>query len=180
MGRIGCGILLLLLAILGLEAWVYVQVARAMDDEWLGVALALVVLSIAGYRILRWRGQRLAMAMMGGDPGRYMVALIGAVLLVVPGFATAAIGILLQIPPITALCACPAKGLMRRFAGAAAARMGGTMGNPASGSPFANPMGGAFPGAFPFATGGLRPDQSRPFSGKTIDAKAKPTNDEGS
>ena len=179
MGRIGCGILLLVLVILCGEAWVYVQVARAMDGEWLGAALALVGLSIAGYHILRWRGRRLAMAMMGGDPGRYMVALIGAVLLVVPGFATAVIGILLQIRPITALCARPAKGLMRRFAGAAAARMGGAMGNPASGSPFANPMGGAFPGAFPFASGGLRLDQSRPFPGKTIDAKAKRTDGDG-
>ncbi len=175
MGRIGCGFLLLVLVVLCGEAWVYVQVARAMDNEWLGAALALVVLSIAGWRILRWRGQRLAMAMMGGDPGRYMVALLGAALLVLPGFATAVLGILLQIPPFTGLLARPAKRLMRHFAGAAAARMGGTMGNPAAGNPFANPMGGAFPGAFPFATGGLRPDQSQPFSGKTIDAKAKRT-----
>ncbi len=187
MRMMGCFSMVVLLAVLTGEAFVYAWLARAMDNEWLGAAIAMILLSVAGYRLLRWRGRRMAVTMMGGDPGRAFVHMFGALLIVIPGFATGAIGLLLQLPPVGKLFAGVARKAMMRMAKAAAGKMGqglglgGLGGGPfgpmaGGGSPFAgggSPFaGGGVPG-FPFGAGGLKPDDGRRFKGKTIDTTAE-------
>ena len=100
---------LLPLAMLGLaiiEIAVFVALAHAVGAGW--TILALAVFSVAGLALLRregirgWRAFRAA-AEAGRPPGRQvsnsLVGLLGALLLAVPGFVSAAAGLLLILPP---------------------------------------------------------------------------------
>jgi UPF0716 protein FxsA len=85
-------------------------VVHAVGAGW--ALLLLVASSILGFALLRregvrgWRAFRSA-AEEGRPPGpqvsHSLVGLLGALLLAVPGFITAAAGLLLLIPPVRAL-----------------------------------------------------------------------------
>jgi UPF0716 protein FxsA len=99
-------VLLLLIALPILEIYVIVQVAHAIGGWW--TLLLLVASSVAGVRLLRWRGSRAwrdlrAATAAGRPPGRELLdgalSVIGAALLIPPGFVTTAIGLLLLLPP---------------------------------------------------------------------------------
>jgi UPF0716 protein FxsA len=99
-------LILLLIAVPVVEIYVIVQVAHAIGGWW--TLLLLAASAVLGVRLLRWRGSRAwrdlqAAAAAGRAPGRELLdgalSVIGAALLVPPGFITTAIGLLLLAPP---------------------------------------------------------------------------------
>ena len=102
-----------LLLLASAEIAVFVAVVHAIGAGW--AVLLLAATSILGLALLRregvrgWRSFRAA-AEAGRPPGRQvsdsLVGLFGALLLAVPGFLSAAVGLLLIVPP--------GRGLARR------------------------------------------------------------------
>lgn len=99
-------VLLLLIALPVLEIYVIVQVAHAIGGWW--TLLLLAASAVLGVRLLRWRGSRAwrelrTAAAAGRPPGRELLdgalSVIGAALLVPPGFVTSGIGLILLAPP---------------------------------------------------------------------------------
>jgi UPF0716 protein FxsA len=100
-------VLVLLFALPVLELWVFVQVSQAIGFL---MALALtVVLSIGGLAVVRLQGllvlRRFRRTLASGEVPADEIAdgvllLVAGVLLVVPGFVTAALGGLLCLPPL--------------------------------------------------------------------------------
>jgi hypothetical protein len=81
-------ILLLLLgiaAVLALELWVLLEVMHLVKDV-LGPLLALVVLSVIGFKVVGMHVRRLPAAFISGAIGPRLIGLVGGVLLVIPGF----------------------------------------------------------------------------------------------
>jgi UPF0716 protein FxsA len=108
-----------LLVLAAVEVALFVAVANLVGLAW---ALALVVAgSLAGGWLLRregvrgWRRFRQALD-AGRPPGREatdgLLGLVGALLLVVPGFLTDVAGLVLLTPPVRAL----SRGWVRRLA----------------------------------------------------------------
>jgi UPF0716 protein FxsA len=98
------GALLIFLAIA--EVLVFVQVGQAIGYGW--TLLILFAISAVGLQLVRHQGVRgwrnfQAEANAGRPPGRAgtngLVGLVGAILIMVPGFITDVIGLLLLIPP---------------------------------------------------------------------------------
>lgn len=110
------------------EIIVFVVVAHQIGA--LAAALILVATSLAGAWLLRgegvrgWRRFRTAAA-SGQPPGPAaasgLVGLIGAVLLLVPGFVTDVVGLLLVTPPVRRVAAIGAQRLAERRLSPAAA-----------------------------------------------------------
>lgn len=108
----------LLLVLLALEVAALVAVAHLIGLAW--TLLLLVALSVLGGWLLRREGvrawRRFRTAAQSGPPGRHVtdgvVGLGGALLLAVPGFVTAALGLFLLLPPVRAL----ARAGLQRFA----------------------------------------------------------------
>ena len=99
--------------LMGLVAWSLVEIALFVTvGSWVGVlgTLAIVLGSgVAGVMILRQQGVQLGQALRqnmgaGREPVAHsgLVAL-GAVLLILPGFLTDMIGLVLLVPPIRAV-----------------------------------------------------------------------------
>jgi UPF0716 protein FxsA len=92
------------------EVVVFVLVANAIGFGW--AFLALVTLSVLGMVLVRREGVRTwrrfrAVTQAGERPGphltRALAGLVGAALVLMPGFVTAVIGLALFIPPVRAL-----------------------------------------------------------------------------
>lgn len=102
--------LLVLVAIPVVEIWAALSVAGQIGGFL--TALLIVALSCAGVWMLKeqgiasWRAVSKELA-AGRSPGVQMLdgvlAMLGALLLVVPGFVTATVGILLLLPPVRAV-----------------------------------------------------------------------------
>jgi UPF0716 protein FxsA len=101
------------LALIGvpvLEIVAFVEVGRAIG--WLAAIVLLIATSLVGVRLLRVQGRSaiegvsLAVAEQR-SPGRAVVygalGFLGSLLLVVPGFVTDVLGVLLLLPPTRAL-----------------------------------------------------------------------------
>jgi UPF0716 family protein affecting phage T7 exclusion len=179
----------LALVIEGAAVW---ALSGLWPGELFGTLVAMIVVSVIGVKLIAWRKATLAPALMQGDYS-ILVAMIGAVLIALPGFVSGLVGVLLQVPVIrkrfaglaAKLAAAVAKQAMAKgmggFAGAGGA---GGFGNAGAGGGFA---GGGFTRgaggpAGRFAAGGfqprgsLKPDQSIPKqqkTGKTIDTTAR-------
>jgi UPF0716 family protein affecting phage T7 exclusion len=171
MRKFGCLSILLVIAFLCLEVWV-VQLVILRVHDVLGPILLVVATSIVGVKILQYQLKRLPQAIVGGNLGRRLVGVIGAVFIIVPGFISDALGLLLLLPPVQALLA----GVGTVIGASLAKR---TMGRMFGGGMF--PPGGA-PGGFPGFPGGfpqggfpaLKPDDQLPFGRpgpKTYDVK---------
>jgi UPF0716 protein FxsA len=116
---------LLLLPIV--ELWAFVAVAGAIGLGW--AVLLMVALSVLGVVLIRseglavWRRANNELA-AGRMPARSIVdgamVLLGGCLLIVPGFVTAAVGLLLLLPPTRAAL----RPLVLRWMGRRAARSG--------------------------------------------------------
>jgi UPF0716 family protein affecting phage T7 exclusion len=159
-------ILLLLLgiaAVLALELWVLLEVMHLVKDV-LGPLLALVVLSVIGFKVVGMHVRRLPAAFISGAIGPRLIGLVGGVLLVIPGFLTAVLGAFLQIP------------LLQRWCGGIGSRLAGSLSRYAQGSgmgPLAGmggfPSTGGFPGMFPR----LKPDEQLRTGPRTYDTTAE-------
>ena len=88
------------------EVAVFVQVARTIGGAW--AVLLLIAGSVAGVLLSRleilrgWRRLRVATdegRPPGADASTSMVGVVGALLLAAPGFFTAALGLVLLLPP---------------------------------------------------------------------------------
>ncbi len=115
-------VILLLIVVPVVELYVMVQVAHAFGF-WEMLA-ALVLASLAGVWVMRYAGfrawRRMTRAGIAGEPiGREAansaLVFLAGVLLFVPGFVTAALGLLLLLPPVRALVR---NRFQRRFASA--------------------------------------------------------------
>lgn len=156
MRGVGCLLFLLILVVLVGEGflawWLAAQVGEGrVADGLLPIILCGLGLSVAGWYLMRWRIKTMALAMLGGRGGPAMVGILGAALIVFPGFATAGLGMLLQLPPVQALFGKVASKVMQAYVKKA-------MGGMAAGG------GGRFAG-FP----GMQPDARLRRGAKTID-----------
>jgi UPF0716 protein FxsA len=103
-------VLVIFLLLPVVELWITFQVAGAIGVLW--TFLLLVGMSVVGLRLLRgsgvtvWRRAQAELA-AGRAPTRSLLdgalGMVGAVLLIVPGFLTGALGALLVLPPVRAL-----------------------------------------------------------------------------
>jgi UPF0716 protein FxsA len=102
---------LLGVAALVLEAYVFVQISHAIG--WGDAVVLLLVVSLVGAQLVKrqglsaWRRIQESLAYQQ-VPGKdlidgFLILLAGALLLV-PGFVSSAIGLLLLIPPVRRLC----------------------------------------------------------------------------
>ncbi|MGB6058083.1 MAG: FxsA family protein [Microthrixaceae bacterium] len=103
-------VLVILLAIPVVEIWAALAVAGQVGG--FATVLLLMGLSLAGVWMLKRQGVASWRAVaeeltQGRSPGNKMldgvIAMLGALLLVIPGFVTAAIGVLLLLPPVRAV-----------------------------------------------------------------------------
>jgi UPF0716 protein FxsA len=157
-------LLLGVVALLVLELWVLLEVMRLVKDV-LGPLLALVALSVIGFKVIGMHVRRLPTAFLSGAIGPRLIGLLGGVLLALPGFLTAILGALLQIP------------VLQRWLGSVGSRLAAALSRTAlSGGlgPLAG-MGGfpGAPGAFPGMFPRLTPDERIRGGKRTYDTTAE-------
>ncbi|MEV6929305.1 FxsA family protein [Dactylosporangium sp. NPDC051485] len=110
------------------EIVVFVLVAHAVGWAW-AVLLGLATMFIGAMLVKRegmraWRRFRDAVNQgrpAGGEVSDGLTGLLGALLLIVPGFITATAGLLLLIPPVRALAGRQVRGVAERRISPAAA-----------------------------------------------------------
>lgn len=170
MRGIGCLGILLVIALLSVEFYVLLVVMGWMQDI-LGPILILIVMSVVGVKVMQFHIKRLAPSFVTGQIGGRLIGVLGGLLLVIPGFITDLIGLLLQVPLVQKLFS---RFGMMLAASLAKRAMGGALGKsfsggfPGGGFPmggFPGFPGGAFPpGGFP----GLKPDERMPMGKPTL------------
>jgi UPF0716 family protein affecting phage T7 exclusion len=162
MRGIGCISILLFIFLLCVEFYVLLVVMGWMKDI-LGPLLILAVMTVVGVKVAQFHMKRLPQALMSGQGGRRVIGLVGGLLIVIPGFITDIVGLLLQVPFVQRLFSklgmLVAASLVKRAMGGGLGK--GFPGFPGGGFPGGFP-GGAFPGG-PFP--GMKPDD-RITSGK--------------
>jgi UPF0716 protein FxsA len=169
MRGIGCISILLFLFLLCVEFYVLLVVMGWMKDV-LGPILILAAMTVVGVKLAQFHMRRLPQALMSGQGGSRVIGLVGALLIVVPGFITDVVGLLLQIPLVQRLFSkagmLVAASLVKRAMG------GGFKGFPGgAGFPGGFPPGAGFPGGFPGGPfPGMKPDD-RITSGKSSGPK---------
>lgn len=153
MRGLGCIGFLLFVLLLCVEFYVLLVVMGWVKDI-LGPILVLVALMVVGVKLAQFHAKRLPLDLMSGKGGGRLIALIGALLIAVPGFITDVIGLLLQLPVVQRLFSklgmALAASVVKRAMG------GGFKGFPGgAGFPGGFPPGAGFPGG-PFP--GMKPD----------------------
>jgi UPF0716 family protein affecting phage T7 exclusion len=167
MRRFGCLAVLFVIALLSVEFYVLLLVMEWMKDI-LGPIIILIVLSVIGVKIMQFHLKRLGPSFVTGQIGGRIIGLIGGLLVVIPGFITTIIGLLMQIPLVQKMFSrigmMLAASIMKRA-------LGGGFGKSFSGGfPGGGFPGGALPpGGFP----GLKPDERLPLGKPTL-GKSKP------
>lgn len=110
--RIGCLVLLLLIAWLGLEVFAYIGVSRFLNhhfERYVGsggyiLVLAWIGLSlVVGYKVGRWHVARVMPGLLKGTAGGHVVGVLGAILIGLPGLLSDIPGIILLLPPVQSL-----------------------------------------------------------------------------
>jgi UPF0716 family protein affecting phage T7 exclusion len=194
---LGCLGLILALMVVAAECWSFVVASHLLStyaraytgpswvDTILPIAIIQVVLMVVGVMLAKKTVNRIPQAVMGSmlggkaDLGRIAVGLVGAILLVLPGFFLDIVGILLLLPPTQSLFAGLGQRILMALLRQQMARMGMPMPGAGGGAnPFAGMagMGAAFPGMKP--RGPLRPDE-RVGPGKVIDTTAERVDGKG-
>lgn len=148
MRRFGCLGILLFIALLTLEFYGVLVVIGWLKNDIFATIMILAVMTVVGVKLAQFHARRLPQALLSGQGGGRLIALIGALLIVVPGFITDVIGLILQIPFVQRLFS---KVGMVLAASLVKRAMGGGLGK---GFPGGFP-GGGFPGG-PFP--GMKPD----------------------
>ena len=189
-GLIVVFLLLAIIAWIALEIWAYIRIARLMND-FLWPIIIQVVISIIGFnRVKAHIGMIKAQApdkesfqtgmfaaFMANRAGAHVVGIIGGVLMIIPGFITDVIGLLLVLPGLNRLAGKLGNLIIGAVVRASLAKMAGG-GFPGAGFP------GGFPG-FPGGGGGIpgvpkgmgrfpgfaKPDDRRAYPPKIIDTK---------
>lgn len=152
MRRFGCLGILLFIALLTLEFYGVLVVIGWLKNDIFATIMILAVMTVAGVKLAQFHARRLPQALLSGQGGGRLIALIGALLIVVPGFITDVIGLILQIPFVQRLFS---KVGMVLAASLVKRAMGGGLGK---GFPGGFP-GGGFPGGFPGGPfPGMKPD----------------------
>jgi UPF0716 family protein affecting phage T7 exclusion len=164
MRGLGCIGFLLFILLLCVEFYVLLVVMGWVKDI-LGPILVLVALMVVGVKLAQFHAKRLPIDLMSGKGGGRLIALIGALLIAVPGFITDVIGLLLQLPFVQRLFS---KLGMALAASVVKRAMGGGFGK---GFPGGFPAGGFPTGPFP----GMKPDDrittGKPGGPKTYDVQ---------
>ena len=162
MRRFGCLAVLFVIALLSVEFYVLLLVMDWMKDI-LGPIIILIVLSVVGVKIMQFHLKRLGPSFVTGQIGGRVIGLIGGLLVVIPGFITTVIGLLMQIPLVqktfSRIGMMLAASIMKRA-------LSGGFGKSFSGG---FPGGALPPGGFP----GLIPDERLPLGKPTL-GKSKP------
>lgn len=166
---LGCLLLLIVVAWLGLEILAYISVSRFLNAHWestigsggyLIVFLWMVASLVIAIKLGRWHVAKVAPGILNGTAGKHVVGVLGAILLGLPGLLSDVPGILLLLPPVQSLFGKLGSAIM---AVVVKRSLGKMMGAGLSGGAF---PGGAFPGMKP-----LKPDDKARFAkpGKTYD-----------
>ncbi|HEX3133051.1 MAG TPA: FxsA family protein [Planctomycetota bacterium] len=173
MRSLGCLGLLLFIALLCVEFYVLLVVMGWMKDV-LGPLLIMAAMTVVGVKLAQFHAKRLPLALMSGQGGGRLIGLIGAVLIIVPGFITDILGLLLQLPLVQKLFS---KVGMVLAASLVKRAMGGGFGKGFSGAfPGGGFPGAGFPGGFPDGPiPGMKPDEritnGKPSGPKTYDVQ---------
>lgn len=153
MRRFGCLGILLFIALLTLEFYGVLVVIGWLKNDVFATIMILAVMTVVGIKLAQFHARRLPQALLSGQGGGRLIALIGALLIVVPGFISDVIGLILQIPLVQRLFS---KVGMVLAASLVKRAMGGGLGK---GFPGGFP-GAGFPGGFPGGPfPGMKPDE---------------------
>ncbi len=150
MRGLGCLGVLLFLGLLTVEFFGLLLVIDWLKNDIFAALLIMAGMTIVGVKLAQFHARRLPQALLSGQGGGRLIALIGALLIVVPGFFTDVIGLILQIPLVQRMFS---KLGMALAASLVKRAMGGGFGK---GFPGAGFPGGGFPGG-PFP--GMKPDE---------------------
>ncbi len=174
MRMVGCLFVLVLIAVMCGELYLLLDLIHRTGEPF-GLLLLMAIICAVGVKLTAFHASKLPLAMMSGDIGRRMVAVIGGVLLVIPGFGTDVLGLLCQIPLIQRWFAGGAGKLGGALMRQAMQRMGGGAGGMPGGPGGGFPM---FPGMQP--KGGfkpLKPDEAARFGLPPLPPKGKKPRD---
>jgi UPF0716 protein FxsA len=160
MRAIGCLGLVAVLGFLAVEIWFFWLMSgwtshlvwNENGHDVLTCFFLMAVLMLVGWRLAAWHIRQIPMAFLAGKAGRHFIGALGGVLLVLPGFLTDAVGVLLLLPPIQIGFSALGNRLLGSVARVAMQRM----------------MGGRMPGGMPGMPGfpgGLKPDDILRFPG---------------
>jgi hypothetical protein len=192
MRALGCLGLLAMLGFLTLEGWFFWLVSGWINPllrggevghDVLTALIVIIILMFVGWRFAAWHIRQIPLSFLSGKAGRHFVGALGGVLLVVPGFLTDALGLVLLLPPVQLALSALGNRLLGSVVRVAMQRM---MGGKMPGG-FPGAFAGGFPGGFPAglpkgfpAPGGLKPDEAFRFPGmaprtgpKTYDTTAE-------
>ena len=169
---LGCLLLLLVVAWLGLEVLAYIGVSRFLNTHfestigsggYLIVLLWMVGSLVIAIKLGRWHVAKVAPGILNGTAGKHVVGALGAILLGLPGLLSDVPGILLLLPPVQSLLGKLGTAVMAVIVKRSMGKMMGA-GFPGGGFPGGGFPGGAFPGMKP-----LTPDDKARFGkpGKT-------------
>jgi UPF0716 protein FxsA len=153
MRRFGCLGILLFLGLLTVEFYGLLVVIGWLKNDIFAALLIMAGMTVVGVKLAQFHAKRLPQALLSGQGGGRLIALIGALLIVVPGFITDVIGLILQVPLVQRMFS---KLGMALAASLVKRAMGGGLGKGFPGAfPGGGFPGGAFPGG-PFP--GMKPD----------------------
>lgn len=154
MRGLGCLGVLLFLGLLTVEFYGLLLVIGWLKNDIFAALLIMAGMTIVGVKLAQFHARRLPQALLSGQGGGRLIALIGALLIAVPGFLTDVIGLILQVPLVQRMFS---KVGMALAASLVKRAMGGGLGKGFPGGfPGGGFPGGAFPGG-PFP--GMKPDE---------------------
>jgi hypothetical protein len=143
------------LILAGTNLLAYLLLSRLLDDEYLGVAILLLVVWMLGLRLLRLRIAQIPERLVQASGPRFVIALVGAGLMAFPGPITAGLGLILQLPPVQLITAGLGRVILARILQRWMGRMAGGSAAGAGLGGMAFRFGAA--GGFPFAGAPGRP-----------------------
>jgi UPF0716 family protein affecting phage T7 exclusion len=175
---LGCLVLLAAFAWFGVEAIVFYEATVFLNRQfeasigsggWIILLVWAVLMVVIGVKLAKAHLPQIMAGLLTGTAGRHLIAVIGAVLLAIPGLLSDVFGLVLLFPPVQILLGKLGTKLVSSISRFAMQRVMGGKGGPfAGGFPGGGFPGGAFPGMKP-----MTPDDRARFpakkSGKIID-----------
>jgi UPF0716 family protein affecting phage T7 exclusion len=157
---LGCLVLLAAVAWIGVELIVYYEATVLLNRQfeasigsggWVICVVWTVLMLVIGVKLAKAHLPLIMAGLLTGTAGRHLIAVIGAILLAIPGLLSDVFGLLLLFPPVQILLGKLGTKLVSSISRFAMQRaMGGAGGPFAGGFPGGGFPGGGFPGgAFP-------------------------------